>query len=163
METRISINDQIALGPQPKREDFRKLADLGYRCVVNLRTEGEPKSELSPDEEQAAVEGQGMQYRHIPVPGDRSLTDPTFVDRVRRGLAEAPTPLFVHGDSDRRAGLLAALHVAIEEGWPAEEMPGRAAQLGVPCESADEEAFVKNYVRERARSEPAPTPRTRRP
>ena len=65
----------LAVAGQPTPETLAQLAELGFRTVVNLRTDSEP----GVTEERAVVEGQGLRYVHVPVtPQSFSQADNLF-------------------------------------------------------------------------------------
>ena len=151
MGSRIGLNDLVTIGGPPTAEDVRELASLGYKSVVDL-SEGAEPHKLGSDEERSLVEQAGMQYRHLPVPSElKLLTESEFVQRAHRGIAEAPAPVYVHDNDGRRAAVLGAIHVAVEEGWPPEQAPDRAAELGGESLPAELRDFMQQYVAENRR------------
>src|SRR5215208_2927724 len=59
----LQVDPQFCTGGQPRPEHFAMLKQQGVKAVLNLRTPGEHRAE----EEQAAVEKQGIKYFNIPV------------------------------------------------------------------------------------------------
>ena len=52
MAHRIRINDGLSVDTgQPTREELERLAQAGFKTVVNLRMAGEPNQPLSPEAE----------------------------------------------------------------------------------------------------------------
>ncbi len=63
----IQIFDRIASSGQPKKEQFKDIADAGYQLVINLAM---PDSENAVADEENIITSLGMSYIHIPVPFD---------------------------------------------------------------------------------------------
>lgn len=151
MGSRIGLNDLVAIGGPPAAEDVRELASLGYKSVIDLSEGAEPDT-LGHDEERSLVEQAGMQYRHLPVPSDlKLLAQSGFVQKAHRGVAEAPAPVYLHDSDGRRAALLGAIHVGVEEGWPPEQVPDRAAELSGESLPAELREFIQQYAAEHRR------------
>lgn len=94
----------VVSGGQPTVEELGRAAELGYRTVINLRTEGE---EIPFDEEEA-VTGLGMGYVHLPVAGAEGITAEN-AKQLHQALETAERPLILHCGSGNRVGALLAL------------------------------------------------------
>ena len=68
----------VATAGQPEAEHLKRLAEAGYRTVVDLRT---PEEHPRPDEWGMVVRRAGIDYVNIPV-GHKDIDDKTF-DRFR--------------------------------------------------------------------------------
>jgi uncharacterized protein (TIGR01244 family) len=97
------IEPGVATAGQPSAEALGKLKKMGFRTVVNLRTEQEGASQ-----ERSLVEAQGMRYVSVPVtPASFSLAD---VEAVEKVLASASArPVLVHCASSNRVGAVWAV------------------------------------------------------
>ena len=129
MTHRIKINDGMSVDTgQPTREELERLAQAGFKTVVNLRTAGEPNQPLSPEAEGDVARQAGLDYLHIPV----ASTDPRpeQVDQFRAQLAELPGPVLVHCASGKRSGAFAILQLANQENLSGEDALARARTLG---------------------------------
>ena len=87
MAHRIRIDDGLSVDTgQPTREELERLAQDGFKTVVNLRTAGEQNQPLSPEAEGEVARKAGLDYLHIPVVS----TDPRpeQVDQFREKLSE---------------------------------------------------------------------------
>lgn len=149
MTHRIRINDDLSVDTgQPTREELGRLAQAGFKTVVNLRMAGEPNQPLSPKAEGDVARQAGLNYLHIPV----ASTDPRpeQVDQFRAQLAELPGPVLVHCASGKRSGAFAILQLAIREGLSGEEALARAWTLGFDWKSPELEGFVRHYLDERS-------------
>ena len=84
------IRPDLAAGGQPSPEALARLGEMGFRTVVNLRTEKEGAAE-----ERAVVETQGLRYVWVPVTADSfSLAD---VDAVQKAIDDPSSgPVLLH-------------------------------------------------------------------
>ncbi len=119
--------DGVLTGGQPSEEEIERVAQAGYRTVVNLRTEGEHGTW----DEKPVVTGLGMRYISIPVAG----ADGINVENARK-LGEVVDdeelrPLFVRCGSGNRIGALFAMKAFHLDGEDVEAALaiGRAAGL----------------------------------
>jgi len=137
----------LAGAGQPVPQALAKLEDMGFRTVVNLRTEKEGAAQ-----ERAVVEAQGLRYVWVPVTADSfSLAD---VDAVQKALDETSSgPVLLHCASSNRVGAVWAV-IQSRQGKALDEAlaAGRAAGL----QSGPMEAAVRRVLG-------APTPATAPP
>jgi protein tyrosine phosphatase (PTP) superfamily phosphohydrolase (DUF442 family) len=68
----VQITDAVGTSGQPKRDQFKAIADAGFRAVVNLAL---PTSDHAIADEGSVVTGLGMSYVHIPVDFKRPTVD----------------------------------------------------------------------------------------
>ncbi len=131
------IHPGLAAAGQPAPEALGKLRDLGFRTVVNLRTEKE-----GAPEERAVVEAQGLRYVWVPVTADSfSLADVEAVEKVLHDPSSGPVLLHC-ASSNRVGGMWAAIQA--REGKTLDEAlaAGRVAGLHSP----EMEAAVRRVV-----------------
>ena len=148
MAHRIRINDGLSVDTgQPTRDELDRLAQEGFKTVVNLRTAGEQNQPLSPEAEGEVARKAGLDYLHIPV----ASTDPRpeQVDQFSKKLSELPGPVLVHCASGKRSGAFAILQLANQEGLSGEEALVKARQLGFDWKSPELESFVTRYLDQR--------------
>ena len=148
MAHRIRINDGLSVDTgQPTRDELERLAQEGFKTVVNLRTAGEQNQPLSPEAEGEVARKVGLDYLHIPV----ASTDPRpeQVDQFREKLTELPGPVLVHCASGKRSGAFAVLQLADQQGLSGEEALARARMLGFDWKSPELEGFVRRYLDQR--------------
>ncbi|MDQ6878646.1 MAG: protein tyrosine phosphatase family protein [Candidatus Dormibacteraeota bacterium] len=140
---RISYGLSVDTG-QPTREELERLAQEGFKTVVNLRTAGEQNQPLSPEAEGEVARKAGLDYLHIPV----ASTDPRpeQVNQFREKLSELPGPVLVHCASGKRSGAFAILQLADQEGLSGEDALARARTLGFDWKSPELEGFIKRYL-----------------
>jgi uncharacterized protein (TIGR01244 family) len=97
------IEPGLATAGQPAPEALPKLKEMGFRTVVNLRTEREGAADERP-----ALEAQGLRYVSVPItPETFSLADVEVVEKV---LADAGArPVLLHCASSNRVGAVWAV------------------------------------------------------
>ncbi len=101
----------IATAGQPEEEHLKRLAEAGYKTVVDLRT---PEEDRGLDEPGAARQA-GMEYVNIPV-GHETVEDETF-ERFRGLMADPERrPVLVHCSSANRVGALLIPYLILDEG-----------------------------------------------
>jgi uncharacterized protein (TIGR01244 family) len=114
----------MAAAGTPSAEAVSRLKALGFKTVIDLRTEAEGTAE-----ERAAVESQGLRYVSVPVtPATLSLDDVKIV----AGLLDDPHagPVLVHCVASVRVGAVYGAVQALKGKSLAEaEAAGRAAGL----------------------------------
>lgn len=118
--------DGVATGGQPTAADITRLADAGYRSVVDLR----PASESRGFDEAKTVQAAGLRYEQIPVT-PQTLRDEHF-DRFRAFVADpANRPMLVHCASANRVGALLLPYLLLDERRPLDEALPLAATVGL--------------------------------
>lgn len=121
------LRPDLAVAGQPVPEALAGLKDMGFRTVVNLRTEKEGGVE-----ERAVIEGQGLRYVWVPVTAETfSLADVEAIEKVVDDPAAGP--VLVHCASSNRVGAAWAV-MAARRGKPLAEAEaaGRVAGLHSP-------------------------------
>jgi uncharacterized protein (TIGR01244 family) len=138
------VTDDITISGQPSVDELRRLRDEGYRTVINLRTPGE-LGELS--DEERIVEESGLNYASIPV--SPQTLDDMAVERFTNTIAsEGRTPVLVHCKSRGRAGMLALLHLAIQNGWSLQQTLEEGKNRGniAPPEGSPYRQFFESFI-----------------
>lgn len=129
----------VAAAGQPRPEQLRRLADAGYRTIIDLRAPGEPRGF---DETGAAREA-GLAYESIPVT-PQTLGDAEF-DRLRTLLRNPSVrPAVVHCASANRVGALLIPYLVLDEGHSVEAALDIARRAGL--RSAELETLALRYV-----------------
>ncbi len=83
------LNESITVCGQISEETVARIAELGYRVLVNNRPDGEEAGQPSSAQIQAAAERAGMEYHHMPVngmtfPGEHLETMAVLFDDAER-------------------------------------------------------------------------------
>ncbi len=119
----------VATAGQPEGEHLKRLAEAGYRTVIDLRESEEDRGLDEPD----AVRRAGMEYVSIPV-GHEDVDDETF-ERFREVMADADQrPVLVHCSSANRVGALLIPYLVLDEGRSLEEALQIASRVGLRSE-----------------------------
>jgi tyrosine-protein phosphatase SIW14 len=103
-------------GAEPDDEQYAKLAALGIRTVIDLRS-----NDVDPGDK-LLVERAGMKYVQIPMTTHEPPT-PEIVDQFL-GLVDDPAqePVYVHCVGGRhRTGVMTAIYRMAREGWTADQ------------------------------------------
>ena len=133
--------EYVATAGQPEEEHLKRLAEAGYKTVVDLRTPGETPR---PDEWGMVVRRAGMEYVNIPV-GHKNIDDETF-DRFRELIRDGGRrPVLVHCSSANRVGALLIPYLILDEGSTPEKAREIAAEVGLRSNRLERAAF--RYVR----------------
>ncbi len=98
--------DYIVTGGQPTFDQLKKAGELGFKTIINLRTDAE---QPSPAQELSWVEELGMKFVHIPVDGVKGLTLQNTKALASALLNPEDYPLIVHCGSGNRVGALFSL------------------------------------------------------
>ena len=119
--------EYVVTAGQPEEEHLKRLAEGGYKTVVDLRTPGETPR---PDEWGKVVRRAGMEYVNIPV-GHKNIDDETF-DRFRGLIRDGGRrPVLVHCSSANRVGALLIPYLILDVGSTPEKAKEIAAEVGL--------------------------------
>jgi tyrosine-protein phosphatase SIW14 len=101
-------------GAQPTGTDYRDLAALGVKTVVDLQKDGDPGEQLQ-------VERAGMTFYRIPMTTHEAPTT-SQIDRFLRIVTDsANQPVYVHCAGGRhRTGVMSAVYRMENDGWSAD-------------------------------------------
>jgi uncharacterized protein (TIGR01244 family) len=129
----------VGTAGQPAESAWADVARAGFRTVVDLRPNEEPRGYDEP----AAVRRAGLEYVQIPV------TPATLGDRQFdefRSLMKDPErrPVLVHCASANRVGALLVPYLVLDEGKPASEAIAVAKQVGL--KSAEYASMALDYA-----------------
>jgi uncharacterized protein (TIGR01244 family) len=118
------VRPDLAFGGQPSPETLGRLGALGFRTVINLRTESEGAAE-----EGEIVRGQGLEYVWVPVtPGSFTLKDVEVVERVLDDPDAGP--ILLHCASSNRVGAVWAA-IQARDGHTVEEAESEGVATGL--------------------------------
>ncbi|PWT89140.1 MAG: hypothetical protein C5B55_11880 [Blastocatellia bacterium] len=98
------MDDRFYRGAQPRQEDYKSLADLGIKTVIDLRKD--PESYEKP-----SVEGLGMRYVNIPM-SDTEYPPSNQIEEFLKLVNDPSTgKFFVHCAGGRhRTGVMGAVY-----------------------------------------------------
>ncbi len=127
----------LATAGQPAPEALARLKEMGFRTVVNLRTEQEGTAE-----ERKVVEAEGLRYVSVPVTAESlSLADADAVGKVLDDPSTAP--VLLHCASSNRVGAVWAL-IKVREGKSLDNALAAGREAGL--RSPQLEAAVRRLV-----------------
>ena len=108
------INENFFRGAQPKGSDYRDLAAMGVKTVIDLQSDGDRK-------EPQLVEAAGMKYYKIGL-SDSSWPSPEKTEQFLKIVDDpASQPVFIHCHGGRhRAGIMTAVYRMYHDGWNAD-------------------------------------------
>lgn len=105
------MDERFYRGAQPKKGDYRQLADLGIKTVIDLRHD-------PTDYEKAAAEAVGLKYVNIPMIA-KAYPEQAHVDAFLKLVDDPETgAFFVHCAGGRhRTGIMGAVYRFNKYGW----------------------------------------------
>jgi uncharacterized protein (TIGR01244 family) len=129
--------EYVATAGQPTEQHLNRLAEAGYKTVVDLRT---PEETPRPDEWGSVVRRTGMEYVNIPV-GHKDIDNETF-DRFRELMRDGGhRPVLVHCSSANRVGALLIPYLILDERRTPENAREIAAGVGLRSNRLKRAAF----------------------
>jgi protein tyrosine phosphatase (PTP) superfamily phosphohydrolase (DUF442 family) len=134
----------VATAGQPEQEHLERLAEAGYRTVLDIRTlEEDPGFD-----ESETVRNAGMEYVNMPLEvKPEAFTDEVF-DRARELLADPDhRPILVHCASAVRVAPLLIPYLILDEGRSSDEAVKIASQVGPQQDELTDVAL--RYVNEK--------------
>jgi len=132
----------VATAGQPDEEQLKRLAEAGYKTVLDLRT-----SEEDPGFDEWGVVWQaGMEYVNLPV-GHETIEDETF-ERFRELMRDPERrPVLVHCSRANRVGALLIPYLVLDEGKNSQEAEEIATEVGLETDELKQAAL--RYTNER--------------
>src|SRR5262249_1266005 len=105
------VNSHIYRGGQPKGEDYRRLAALGIKTIVDLRGDRESDS-------RELTEGAGMRYINLPLT-PKQYPQGDVANRFLEIVNDQENwPIYVHCSGGRhRTGVMIAVYRITVDGW----------------------------------------------
>lgn len=135
------MDDHFYRGAQPKKEDYKDLAALGIKTVIDLQAE--PKGYEKP-----AVEALGMRYVNIPMV-DKEYPKQEWVDAFLKVVNDPETGKFyVHCAGGRhRTGAMGAVYRYTKYGWNYDQVYAEMKKYDFYTSwgHADFKKFVEDY------------------
>lgn len=142
MSNSKKVNENLSIAGQVTPEELQQAAQLGFKSVLNLR---------SPDEvgvladEQQQTEDAGLEYVNVPLKASESNRELTEV--AIKTLDDLPKPVLIHCGAGARAGGIALIATAINQGLTYEQIALKAQELGIDLEQPHLKQFIQeNYT-----------------
>ena len=132
------INDNYFRGAQPKGTDYRDLAAIGVKTVIDLQADG-------PSSEAGAVKAAGMKFIRIGMTTTKAPTEAQVTQFLEIVNDPANQPVFVHCAGGRhRTGTMTALYRMTNEGWTPAQAYNEMKQYRF--EGFPDHPVLRNYV-----------------
>lgn len=138
------VNERLYRGGQPRKDGFKKLAELGITTVINLRD----------DDERALLEeldatAAGLRYFNVPFKR-RGPPNEAQVDRVLSLIdAHENEKVFLHCHKGQdRTGMVVALYRISRDGWTDEQAISEAERLGMKFWQLRMKRYIAEYFRD---------------
>lgn len=136
----MCVDSRFTTAGQPTDEAYRKLAQNGYRSVLNLRTTSEG---VDLKREQELVEKAGMRYINIPVvpasPKPEQVTE--FFNAIQN---RANQPMLIHCATANRVGAFWVIYRVLKQGWSEDKAMEEATKIGLT--KPDLKKFALDYI-----------------
>ncbi|NJL22542.1 MAG: phosphatase [Leptolyngbyaceae cyanobacterium SM1_3_5] len=134
------VSDQFSAAGQVSPNTLSQAAQAGFQLVLNLRSPDE--SGVLPDEPQEVAASE-LHYTNVPL----TNTNPSAVEveKVLEAIESLPKPVLVQCGAGLRAGAIALLAAAIEEGLTPAEIEAKAAELGL-SEQPHLQQYLEQFV-----------------
>jgi uncharacterized protein (TIGR01244 family) len=126
METIRKINNELTIAGQLTSEQLQKIAQEGFKSVLNLRS---PDEDGFLDSEQQQAEALGLYYINIPVKVE--AINHEIAAQVLKQIDELSKPALVHCNSAMRAAAMVLMHIATRQGVSLKQAFNQAEQLGL--------------------------------
>jgi protein tyrosine/serine phosphatase len=108
------INERFYRGAQPQGSDYKDLAAMGVKTIIDLQREGQAN-------EQKMVEGAGMKFYRIPMSDRESPAPEQAAEFLRIVNDPANQPVFIHCKGGRhRTGAMTAIYRLTHDEWTAD-------------------------------------------
>ena len=149
------MDERFYRGAQPKEDDYKSLAELGVKTVIDLRNDAK-------DYAQHAVESLGMRYVNIPM-SDKHYPREDQIEAFLK-LANDPEtgPFYVHCAGGRhRTGVVGAVYRFTKYGWNYEQVYKEMKDYDFYTRwgHGDMKKYVQDYW-QRVQTTPAPATTT---
>ena len=132
------INDNYFRGSQPKGSDYRDLAAIGVKTVIDLQVDG-------PSNEAGIVTAAGMKFFRIGMTTSKAPTDAQIAQFFEIVNNPANQPVYVHCAGGRhRTGTMTALYRMTFDGWNAAQAYNEMKQYRF--EGFPDHPVLRNYV-----------------
>ena len=146
------VNDRYYRGARPQGDDFRALATLGVKTLIDLAEEGDQS-------EEANAKTAGMHFVRIPMSTRKAPSAETVAQFLALVNDPANQPVYVHCIGGRhRTGVMTAIYRMNVDGWNSARAWTEVKQYKYGAEFLHPEfkEFISTYV-----PAPAATPEAR--
>ncbi|BAY15091.1 hypothetical protein NIES21_09060 [Anabaenopsis circularis NIES-21] len=146
MSNSKKVSENLSTGGQVTPEELQQLAQEGFKSVLNLRSPDE--AGFLNDEQQQAEEA-GLEYANIPL--KPSQANQELTELAIEKIENLPKPILIHCAAGARAGGIALIATAVNEGLTYEQITQRASELGINLEQPHLKQFLLDkYITDQA-------------
>lgn len=126
----LAKSGNVYISGQPEEASFARLKEKGVITIVNLRTDREMNDrDIVPFDEQAAVEGLGLNYVHIPLGGDAHPYTPAALVQFAAAVESAEGDVLLHCTVAWRASHMWASYLVQYKGLSPDEAIAHARDI----------------------------------
>jgi len=147
------VDGRIYRGGQPSSGDYRALAALGVKTVVDLREDAQRSA-------RADAEAAGLRYVNIGIDGHGQPSDANVVDFLKVLDSDPNAKVYVHCAGGRhRTGSMLAIYRMVRDGWTLDQAYGEMLAYDFYTSNGHGgfKTFVEDYWR-RMSADPATVP-----
>ena len=127
MDKIVYITPNFAVTGALKEADFRIVAAMGFRSVINNRPDGEEQGQLSGTDEARLAADYGLGYRFIPA-AKLDLFSDHVVSDMQQALGQLDGPILAHCKAGMRSAI--AWAAATSHTQPIDEILAKVAAAG---------------------------------
>ncbi|WP_416668901.1 beta-lactamase hydrolase domain-containing protein [Egbenema bharatensis] len=132
-----AVSDSLSIVGQVTPEQLQQAAQQGFKSVLNLRSPNEP-GVLSDEQQKAAAAG--LEYANVPLNSSNATAE--GIANALKELESLPKPVLVHCGAAQRAGGIALIATALNEGLTIEQITEKANELGLSPEQPHLRKFI---------------------
>ncbi|GJD19845.1 hypothetical protein RIVM261_048010 [Rivularia sp. IAM M-261] len=147
MSNTKKVSDNLSVAGQVTKEELQQLASEGFKSVLNLR--GSNEEGFFSDEQQQA-EKLGLEYANVPLQPKQA--DEELTKQAIEQVENLPKPILIHCGGGARAGGIALIAAAIEEGLSYEEITQKAKEVGISLDQPHLKQFLLDKQNEKQNS-----------
>jgi uncharacterized protein (TIGR01244 family) len=146
------LTDRFAVSAALTADDIGRLRAMGFRSVIDLRSDGEPRPQgVAPWDEATLAKEAGLSYRQISV--EPQLLSDALGQAVRRAAGDAPAPVLLHCTTGRRAGTFGLMLLACEEDLSFDDCLVRGRAMGLDFDGMPRlTTFLRGFVERHGKS-----------
>lgn len=137
------VSDSLSITGQVTPEQLQQAAQQGFKSVLNLRSANE--AGVLSDEQQKA-EAAGLEYANVPLNSSEATTQ--GIANALQQLENLSKPVLVHCGAAQRAGGIALIATALDEGLTIDQITEKANELGL----SPDQPHLKKFISEQSDS-----------
>jgi uncharacterized protein (TIGR01244 family) len=145
LDSNLRISKRVTVGPSIGKDKLKKLADKGFKTIVNLSRSGEISQVMKPAEEAEIAKELGLEYLHLPV-SMSTIKDQHIADFCQH-MKTLEGPVFVHCSMGQRSLPLTMIYHALTKKWSAAQVFSKTEDMGVEWKAPFMKTLVESYIR----------------